>query len=255
MSSTIISQEIQPLLRKIVRVIEKSIGEDIRDYKMLMHKETNNAIPQMRGDNINTNLREYVVSDTVELKHFKRGGWEGCLLVDREHKITFTIMTERTLAYIPKVKGRQRPHYLQTLVYVLNGGVEAPVKQMHLSDYDKQFLTDFSEEEYIDDFHEIMDDELNTEEYCHYVVVYASERMQITSIALKYLDKDWDTIQEISWMDYVQLDFAQLTENESGKLKQIKDAHSLVSVKKGIDKGEAGKNVVIRPKEKERSEA
>ena len=49
------------LLRKIVYCIEKAIGDDLQQYLRENHRETNNAIILLRGDNINTNLRTHVI--------------------------------------------------------------------------------------------------------------------------------------------------------------------------------------------------
>ena len=49
------------LLRKIVYCIEKAIRDDLQQYLRENHRETNNAIILLRGDNINTNLRTHVV--------------------------------------------------------------------------------------------------------------------------------------------------------------------------------------------------
>lgn len=68
--------QMESLLRNIVWAISKAIGDDVREYLAETHKETNNAINLMRGDNINTNLRNFVVSDTVELKKFHRSAWQ-----------------------------------------------------------------------------------------------------------------------------------------------------------------------------------
>ena len=85
------------LLRNIVWAINKGIGDDVREYLSETHKETNNAIILMRGDNINTNLRNFVVSDTVELKKFRRSAWQGRILIDRENKFTITITIIRKM--------------------------------------------------------------------------------------------------------------------------------------------------------------
>lgn len=59
------------LLRKIVYCIEKAIGDDLQQYLRENHRETNNAIILLRGDNINTNLRTHVVKDDIDLVPFR----------------------------------------------------------------------------------------------------------------------------------------------------------------------------------------
>ena len=123
------------LLRKIVYCIEKAIGDDLRQYLRENHRETNNAIKLLRGDNINTNLRTHVVKDNVALVPFQRYGWSGRMVIDRKNHITYSIMTEGTLSSIPKKKNRETPHYLQSVLYAENKDCIAKEKQMTLEDY------------------------------------------------------------------------------------------------------------------------
>ncbi|MBR3206854.1 MAG: hypothetical protein IKF58_10645, partial [Bacillus sp. (in: Bacteria)] len=139
--------QMKPLLENVVWAISKGIGDDVRDYLVNNPKETNNALILMRGDNINTNLRNFVVSGSVELKKFRRSAWQGCVLIDRENKFTITICTRQTLDAISRKRNRRIPHYLMSILYVLNGDLEAPVKQMHLADLFPDQFTQFSGDE------------------------------------------------------------------------------------------------------------
>lgn len=235
MNSRIKIDNMKPLLTRIVKAVEKGCGEDIREYLMSTDKATNNALRLMRADNINTNLRDSVASETVELKYFKRSAWVGCLLIDRENKVTYTICTKRTLESIPRKPNRSIPHYLQTILYVQNAGVVARYKQVELSDYFPGVITEFSEEEYLEDYHNIMEDDLSfDDDYLHLVIVYEVEHYQITSIALRLLDKDVQTAEEYLLTSLLQPDFSELT--LASEKEQKKDVHSLVSVKAGIKK-------------------
>ena len=63
--------DIQPNLRIIVKALEKAVGSDTREYLINSNMDTNNAIILLRGDFINTNLRNlFAGSEDVELKHF-----------------------------------------------------------------------------------------------------------------------------------------------------------------------------------------
>lgn len=233
--------ENETLLSKIVKAIEKGVGEDIREYLLATDKATNNAIRLMRADNINTNLRDSIVSDTVELHYFNRSAWTGCLLIDRAHKTTYTICAKQTLELIPKKKNRQMPHYLQTILHIQNGEVEATQHQMSLADYMPELFTHFSDEEFRDDYVKIMDEEISFgDDYTHLVIVYETERQVITSIAVKLLDSDFQTAQEYSLMEMLKPDFSDLTASVDSQDKEQpkKDSHSLVSVKVGLKKPE-----------------
>ncbi len=241
--------KMEQTLRLIVRAIEKGAGEDVRDYLNSTDKATNNAVRLMRADNINTNLRNSVMSEAVQLKYFKRYGWTGCLLIDRENKVTFTICTEKTLAAIPRKLDRRIPHYLQTILYVQNAGVKPMYEQEELPAFGYgQQMSMFSDEEFRQDYESIMDDELTFDDgYVHYVIAYEVDHYDIVSISLRLLDKDFRKAQEYPLDALLQPDFSELT-SEQRKTDQ-KDAHSLVSVKAGLGKPEGSQQEpVITPK-------
>lgn len=226
------------LIRRIVRAVEKGNGEDIRDYLRDNYKETNNALRQMPGDNINDNLRHMVVSDGIELIPFTRGiGWDGRILIDRIHKRTYTITTKQTLYSIPRKKGRQMPHYLQSVLYCENGDCIAQYKQMSLADYG---IVTFDSKELAIDYEKVMGGYISREDnYRHYIVVYEVHRGEITDIRLKFLDKDFDIIDECPLNDYIKLDFAKLTVTrsvEKNEAEGSKRVHNLVKVKKDIQR-------------------
>lgn len=229
-------EEHESLLRMIVKAIEKGIGEDIREYLRSTDKATNNAIGLMRADNINTNLRDSVASDTVELKYFNRSAWTGCLLIDRQHQVTYTICSKQTLDGIPKQKDRKSPHYLQTILHIQNSEVEAPCQQLSLGDYMPEFRPLFSDEDYQQDYARIMEDDLSfDDDYTHLVIVYEAEHFVITSITVKLLNADFQTAQEYSLEKLLKPDFSELTASDKQDAHK-KDSHALVSVKHGLKK-------------------
>ena len=238
-----IIREIEPLLRLVVKAIEKGVGEDIREYKTATHKATDNAIRLMRADNINTNLRDNVVSDIIELKYFKRFSWTGCLLIDRLHKFTFTICTKQTLKGIPMNKNRHVPHYLQTILHIENEGVEPMSDQPNLFYYPQDER--FSDEEYRRDYEKIMEDDISfDDEYLHWVIAYEAVNYSVTSISMMKLDKFFQMAKEIKLESFLAPDYSELTMEEDTPSKN-KDVHSLISVKpkKNIDR--------VLPKRKE----
>lgn len=235
MFSGIKIDKMKPLLTRIVKAVEKGCGEDIREYLMSTDKATNNALRLMRADNINTNLRDSVASETVELKYFNRSAWVGCLLIDRENSVTYTICTKQTLESIPKKPNRRIPHYLQTILHIQNAEVESPYQQMDFSDFIPSMITEFSDEEYEEDYQKIMDDDLTLDDdYLHLVIVYEVAHYNITSIAMRILDKKCQTAKEYTLTSLLQPDFGELT--QPGEKESKKDAYNLVSVKAGLKK-------------------
>ncbi len=200
------------LLRKIVYCIEKAIGDDLRQYLRENHRETNNAIKLLRGDNINTNLRTHVVKDNVALVPFQRYGWSGRMVIDRKNHITYSIMTEGTLSSIPKKKNRETPHYLQSVLYAENKDCIAKEKQMTLEDYG---ITIFDADVLEQDFAKISQGVIDLGKgYKHYIIAYKALNGQIQDINLKLFDKDFNIVDQVSLMKYIKPDFAQLTDFE-----------------------------------------
>ena len=94
------------LLRKIVYCIEKAIGDDLQQYLRENHRETNNAIILLRGDNINTNLRTHVVKDIAsyptDLKYYQflKNKWKVSIqaMIYRTHQLG--IMSDNQYQYL-----------------------------------------------------------------------------------------------------------------------------------------------------------
>lgn len=226
-----------PLLRKIVRATEKACGEDTRSYLRENSMETNNALPFLRGDFINENLRNSVVNDDIELIPFNRYGWSGRILNDKINQVTYTITTKRTLEAIPRKKGRSVPHYLQSILYAENEDCKAAVKQMSLSDFGNFGIVHFDSQELEDDYNKIMRGHIAINDmYRHYIVAYEVEHSEVTDISLLFLDKDFDVVSEYSLNDYLKPDFGRLTETEPAEepTTEEENVHSLINVKSGI---------------------
>lgn len=221
------------LMRRIVRAIDKAIVDDVPEYLREHHKETNNAIIQYRGDCINDNLRKLVVGGAVELVPFKRCAWQGRLIVDRSEKITYTIANQKTLRIIPK-KWRSKPHFLQSILYIENGGYEATVKQMSLLD-----SLPFEEEDMENDYNAIVAGLINPSEgYRHYVISYDAEGNELKDVQVEFLDKDFNTIEAASLNEYIKPDFSRLTDvehvDEIPEDETDGESKGLVAIKSGL---------------------
>ncbi|MCR5784003.1 MAG: DUF5986 family protein [Clostridia bacterium] len=224
-------------LENIVKAVAKAVGFDTRNYLNECNTDTRNAVPYLRGDYINTNIRDMVIlqNNNLELKHFKRYSWEGSLIIDNENKITITVSSKNTIDRIRRPKERNRPHYLQSLCHELNSDLKPEYEQMHIEGLENTAA--FSDEEYEADFETIVDMAFNAEDgYHHYVVMYEAANFEVSSISLLLLDKELRTVSEASLMEMLKPDFGTLTApavpEEAKPVK--KDSHSLVKVKPGI---------------------
>ena len=249
-----ISEEVRKIMVKIGRAVEKGVSEDINTYLLNSDSVTNNAVVFLRGDRINTNIVNSVKSDVVEVRYFKRSAWQGCIVIDRNNKLTFSVASKNTLERIPQKKRRSCPHFLQTLLNTENKNEIGIEKQMSLFDFDSSFGSMFTDEEYENDFKKIMDDSLSLDEgYRHWVIEYEVKHNMLINLTAKLLDGDFAVVKSIGLMEMLKPNFGDLTD-ESHNVEKNKDAHSLVSVKDGI-KGrkasESEKQIEISPKIKE----
>lgn len=223
------------MIRRIVRAIQKAIEEDVPEFCRENHMETMNSVRYVRGDKINDNLRNHVVSEDTILISFKRYSWDGRMLVDQKNHITYTITTQQNLAAIPKKKNRSCPHFLQSILAVENGDLHGEYEQMALFPME-QFENEVLEE----DYKKIVSGVLSPDSgYHHYVVAYAFEKDELLDVNMVLLDKVFNTVSEISLNDFIKPDFAQLTaeqpeKNSEQTAKPAKTAKDLVVIKTGI---------------------
>ena len=219
------------LIRKIVYSINKASTDDLSQYLKENRQETNNSIPFLKGDMINTNLRNHVVKDDIDIISFNRCGWEGRIIIDKNEHITYSITTEVTLDKILKSNNRKSPHYLQSFVYILNKKCIAREQQMTLDDFG---VTTFDTGVLENDFKKISQGKIDLEQnYRHYVIVYKLENKKIKNIKLMLFDRNFSIVDEKSLMGYIKPDFATLTDIESFEYSN-ENKKNLVAIKSGI---------------------
>lgn len=213
----------QELLQKIVYSIGRAVEHDLPEYLQEHRKEANNATVQLRGDFINDNLRRNLVDEEIQLIPFKRFVWEGRIIVDNVNKVTYTVTTKRNLDSIPK-KQRKSPHYLETILHVENGGLEAPVKQLQLLRYPA-----FDDDVYDDDYSSMFSGYIqDPQQFRHYVITYEAQNNELRDVQLHFLDKDFDPIGDAMPLNqYRKLDYGLLTQTDNSELdptdKEIPD--------------------------------
>lgn len=256
MSNEVISVNVQAIMAKIGKAIEKAVGEDIRTYLSTNDNATNNALPFLRGDYINTNIKKAMESEAVEIKYFNRSSWKGVILIVRDDQVTLSVCAKKTLDRIPKNRNRKSPHYLQSILYTENGDEHSSSHQMTLYDLDDSFVCGFTNEELEKDFLAIMEETLSLHDnFRHWVITYEAERSSVVELTAVLLDKDFGRVKEISLLNLLKPNFGDLTSTETNNQKQ-KDVHSLVSIKPGMvghKASEPEKRTEILPKSVEES--
>lgn len=220
-----------------IHAIEKAVSEDVPRQLSEAHLETNNYLAFIRGDFINSNLRELTTSGCGELLPFQRFGWRGRLLVDRPNRLTYSVTTQTNLNQIPR-KHRQKPHFLQTLLAMENGDLEGCGRQMTLYDMEQ-----FDYNAYRADFDDIVNGFFDISEgYRHCVLAYQAQRDVVTDIRLVLLDSQFAIVEEHCLNDFRRPDFSLLTASTLAEKSDEREAHnvatkSLTKLKKGVKPG------------------
>lgn len=223
---------VELVVSRIVRAIDKTIAEDIPQERREKDLETKNYIAHIRGDYLNSNLRRIAAIDGIELHPFKRYGWEGRLLIDRENKITIGVTTQANLQVIPRKKDRNCPNYTQTLLKIMNGDLESPATQLSFLPPASQF----DDEVYEDDFDSIMAGVLDPDSgFRHCIVGYTADHDEIRDIAFYLLNADFEIVEKYDLRSYIKPDFSRLTATNSlpePSAAAVQSARSLVKLKK-----------------------
>lgn len=209
MENTLIKQKVpDDFKRRLVACVNKALQDDLSQYLAEFQPDTKNAVPHLIGDWINKNIRNDLASGQVDIMEFTRYSWKGKVIIDRANRITYTIMRQKRFFQIRKEK-RDRPHYLQTIVGVLNRSFTAPVKQMTFFGAGKyRFDKDMLDSDYDSIFCGCLDP---SEGFTHCAIVYDTLRGELSDIKILFLDKDLDVIEELPLNEYIKPDFAALT--------------------------------------------
>lgn len=199
--------------RRVVDCINMALQDDLPRYLSEFHPDTTNGVPHQIGDWINTNIRKHMAGNNIEIIEFTRYSWKGKIIVDHENRVTYTIMREKRLRQLRREQ-RDKPHYLQTIVRILNDKFIAPSKQMSLygEDY-TQFDTEIVDQDYDSIFKGHVD---KTDGYHHCAIIYETGRGVLIDINILFLDKDLDEVSRISLNKHIKPDFSKLTAAEPG---------------------------------------
>ena len=204
-----ISEDFQ---RRVVDCINMALQDDLPRYLSEFHPDTTNGVPHLIGDFINTNIRKHLTGNNIGVIEFPRYSWKGKIIVDRENRVTYTIMREKRLRQLRREK-RDKPHYLQTIVGILNVNFIAPTKQMNLFGEDYyRFDAEMVEQDYDSIFKGYVD---KTEGFHHCAIIYETDRGALADINILFLDKDLDEVSRISLNEYIKPDFSKFTAVES----------------------------------------
>ena len=224
-------------ISNIVHAILKGISSDIDDYIQAEKTITTNGLPFIRSDFINTNLEKIVInSEYLDLISFKKTSWEGIILIDNEDQITYSIISNNTLERLLN-NNQKNPHYLRTIIHILNNTCEAINTQLSLNGFD---INRYNYESMVDDFNKITKGRINSEgDFRHYIIAYKAGDGILENVELKFYDKNLNEIDSMPLMNYINPDFSELTASSLLHIEEeIKDTvdstKKLITPKLGI---------------------
>lgn len=223
----------EDFLRRVVDCINMALQDDLPRYLAEFQPDTTNCVPHLIGDLINTKIRKHMVGKSTEVIEFQRWSWKGKIIVDREIRAIFTIMREKRLNQL-RLENRDKPHYLQSIVGILNADFIASTKQMNMfgEDYGR-----FDPEMIEEDFESIFKGQIeSTDGYNHYAIVYDTDHYELTDISILLLDADLDEVTRVSLNEYIKPDFSKLTSAQPGLDKEetsgVDTSAALLSVRR-----------------------
>lgn len=174
---------------------------------------------------------------------FTRGSWKGYFLIDESHKVILaisTVQTSRRQKNKKKNNERSTPPYIPAFSYILNEGLSAPYKQLHLSDIYENEIPDFEcfkHEDYLKTYEEVSDNRISLSEgYRFAVVLYEMYETELKSVILEMYDPEMERIIKKPLDDYLKPDFGSLTSstNSPQSTSDQDPVYGLVSVKHSI---------------------
>lgn len=221
----------------IVDCICTSVNVDFPEKKYTIDLDSTNYAKDLRGDIINTNLKKMFNDKKYIVHEFQRGGWEGRIALDLENKVLLSVTTKNNLYNIPKKKDRMVPHYMQTILEVLNDKIGGPI-QMTLPNVESIFDKDT----YDLNFKNITNGiEINLEEFTYYIVTYDYKSQGVIDIEWILLNKDFNIVEKVNLNSLMKTDYADLTEDttidgedisQSGKTKEERQEGVKLGLKK-----------------------
>lgn len=226
---------------KIIACLRGALEEDLGQFKQSAHLATNNGIPFLKGDYINTRLQNELANGDIEVVPFSRYGWESRVVIDHINKIAYNVISKSRMDQLMKdAKVNGVPHYTLLFAYALNNDLVAPQKQ--LSVFENYPFTD---EVMTDGYNKLLGGQLQRDSgYRYCVITYEVSSGQLFSCEILMLDKDLDIITKVELAEFITPEYASLTQHNDTdldpankqtrvKLKKnsVQDTTSLVSLK------------------------
>ncbi len=199
---------------KIVSCIRGALEDDITAFRQGTQLVTNNGLPFLKGDFINTRLQNEMMSADIHVIPFVRYGWESRLVVDRQNKVVYSVISKGRMEFLMQEGERNSvPHYTMLFAYTFNGDLKASQKQISLFEN-----YPYSDEDMQAGVWKLIGGQIDfSEGYRYCVVTYEVAEGQLISCDSLILDKDLDVVEKISMTEFIKPDYSKLTQEEDNK--------------------------------------
>ena len=197
---------------KIVSCIREALEGDVSAFLQGAQLATNNGLRSLKGDFINTRLQNEIMNSNIHIIPFARYGWESRLVVDRQNKVVYSVISKSRMEDLMKEGERNSvPHYTMLFAYLFNGDLEAPQKQMSLFEN-----YPYSDEVMQAGVWKLIGGQIDfSAGYRYCVVTYEVAEGLLISCDSLVLDKDLDVVEKISMTEFIKPDYTKLTQEEN----------------------------------------
>lgn len=217
---------------KLVTCVRNALEDDVSSYMEWSNLTTYNALPFQKCDYINTRLEKDLAQENLEVFPFKRFNWESRVVIDRNQKVVYTVISKKRMSSLMKHYGDSTtPHYAILFANALNGDIQAPQKQ--LSAFESY---PFTEEVMDEGFEKLLGGcVFRNEGYRYCVVTYEVSGRVLISCDAIFVDRDLDTIEKVSLNEYLRPDYAKLTTQDESETESSEESKARrVTLKKNV---------------------
>lgn len=226
---------------KIIACLRGALEEDLLQFRQASKLATNNGIPFLKGDYINTRLQNELANENIEVVPFTRYGWESRIVIDHTNKIAYNIISKSRMNQLMKEAATNNvPHYTLLFAYALNNDLKAPQKQLSMFDN-----YPFADDIMIDGYNKLLGGQLQRNSgYRYCVITYEMGSGQLLGCEILMLDKDLDVVTRVELAEFITPEYATLTRQNADnddhpenqprvklKKKFVQESSSLVTLR------------------------
>ena len=109
------------LAYKIVCCLREALEDDVSSFLASSNLVTHNGLRSLKGDFIHTRLQTELGSKQIEVVPLCRSGWKSRLVIDREHKRVYSVISKGRMKQVAKeARHRNVPHYALLFAFFAN---------------------------------------------------------------------------------------------------------------------------------------